>query len=1159
MAAANYIDTVQQFYIAYYGRPADPEGLAYWTEQLDAAKGVLDEILDDFGTSAEADTLFGGDRTTEASVEALYQQILGRAADPEGLEFYSTGIDDGEFTLVDVAKRIVDGIQGEEDTQTLANKVVAAKAFTDAIDESTSASYVGDDAANVARNWLNGVLSDEESLEAAQASLQEEITNITPITRALVAGAETITGSAVNDTFTAVSSSLSSEKTLDISDKIDGKTGADSLSVTVKANFTGFTTGSVSGVETLDLTNSGTTARTFDMSGFSGVETINLDATKAALALVDIPQGVATISLTGQVDGALSVRYATDADEVTGTADAITLELSDVGEDDAVSIDVQSIETFNIESSGTNLITFANNTTKTITVSGSGDIEIENTGSGLTSFDASEATGNVTVDLTDAQAGALKSEIKTGSGDDVVTYDEVDGPSNAKFNLGDGDDVLVLNSDGGTVEYTLVGAETLDINTTSGNLIYSARKTTGLELISTNATTNGDVSIVNTGSTNLTIEAVGVTLNKAVKVDTTGDITLNYTKTTTSATTTDAPLADYTFANAAGSLVINVGANTNPAGSDVTANKVKSLEVNVATAVSSTTEYTILGNTTITAAVAESLVINSDGQLSSVVFDMAKATSADITNGESIGTVILKTPALTDLTVETGASLTLTGGATNLSKLETLTVVANDGTVTFGALTAINQIDLSGAGEDSKVVFNGLGATANEYDLTVTASGLEANLETGAITIGAGFDVTINADGLDGALTIGNVASSGSEGDNVSIFANDIDEAVTVGAVYADKNIVLEANNAGAGVTVGTLAAVDVTIAADDATGAVSIASGSTVTATGDVVIEADNGGSTVVVGNITATGDVSVNASGVTGRVTIGTLNGDNVSANISGSGALSAVNSSITAKTSANLVLNDLENNTSNNTAKTGSTGLTITVVGGIGDDTITVTGNATSKSFVISGDLSASSNNDTLTISTIANNLAQTINLSALEGYETAEINTAAGNDTIIGGEGADKITAGVGADSLTGGAGADIFFFNKADSKVASYDTITDLYSEDVIHYGSADPIVIATDVALANAANKAVITNGVASFTHLATTAYDTLQKMVDLIDLSVGTEGHAVYFEYLGSTFLFIDTNDPASEVVVKLAGVALPTDATSATTGTTGLTGIGG
>lgn len=41
MAASDYMDQVQKLYIAYFGRPADPTGLNYWSSQVNAAGGNM--------------------------------------------------------------------------------------------------------------------------------------------------------------------------------------------------------------------------------------------------------------------------------------------------------------------------------------------------------------------------------------------------------------------------------------------------------------------------------------------------------------------------------------------------------------------------------------------------------------------------------------------------------------------------------------------------------------------------------------------------------------------------------------------------------------------------------------------------------------------------------------------------------------------------------------------------------------------------------------------------------------------------------------------------------------------------------------------------------------------------------------------------------------
>ena len=153
MANAAYTDTVQKVYIAYYGRAADPVGLAYWENQLTANNGDLASIMNSFGTSPEATTLFGS-LTNTIKVNKLYTQIFGRDADVGGLEYYTAQLTAGTMTAVSIAQNILDGASGSDAT-IITNKLAVAKAFTAAIDSDVKIpAYAGDTAASSARNML---------------------------------------------------------------------------------------------------------------------------------------------------------------------------------------------------------------------------------------------------------------------------------------------------------------------------------------------------------------------------------------------------------------------------------------------------------------------------------------------------------------------------------------------------------------------------------------------------------------------------------------------------------------------------------------------------------------------------------------------------------------------------------------------------------------------------------------------------------------------------------------------------------------------------------------------------------------------------------------------------------------------------------------------
>ncbi|MDQ5767585.1 Calx-beta domain-containing protein [Thiothrix subterranea] len=178
MAANQYYDTVQQIYIAYYGRPADPEGLAYWADRLDKVNGNLAEIIDAFGNSAEAIELYGSEGAA-ARINKVYMQLFGREADAEGLAFYTKQIENGTITLASVMLDVLNGAQNE-DKAILNNKEAIAHAFTAHLNEAKEVgAYAGNAAANAVRDFMSGVGKD---------NLNEKQLNIDPVIVKLVGG-----------------------------------------------------------------------------------------------------------------------------------------------------------------------------------------------------------------------------------------------------------------------------------------------------------------------------------------------------------------------------------------------------------------------------------------------------------------------------------------------------------------------------------------------------------------------------------------------------------------------------------------------------------------------------------------------------------------------------------------------------------------------------------------------------------------------------------------------------------------------------------------------------------------------------------------------------------------------------------------------------------
>ena len=104
MATQESLDMAQQFYVAYYGRPADPDGLEYWADKFDESDD-LELALSAFGASDEFTENFG-DMTNEELVNNLYQQMFGRDAEQDGINFYAGLLESGEATLASLAKKL---------------------------------------------------------------------------------------------------------------------------------------------------------------------------------------------------------------------------------------------------------------------------------------------------------------------------------------------------------------------------------------------------------------------------------------------------------------------------------------------------------------------------------------------------------------------------------------------------------------------------------------------------------------------------------------------------------------------------------------------------------------------------------------------------------------------------------------------------------------------------------------------------------------------------------------------------------------------------------------------------------------------------------------------------------------------------------------------
>jgi len=814
---------------------------------------------------------------------------------------------------------------------------------------------------------------------AWNAEVAASVADATATTAALTTSTtDNLVGGSADDIFSAITTALASALTLNVTDKIDGGAGNDTLNIALSAANSAFTTGSVINVETVAITNGSENTLAFNATGFTGVTTYTFNAASAPVTATNLGTGVTTINLNsqGKVAGAtaattFSSTFASGAAELTATTNAIALNLNAVGASATklATVNIGSIETVNVDLTGANFATLTSTDMSKVVVTGSGSNNFSTVPTSLTSFDASAATGAITVNLSSSTSTITK--VALGAGNDTVTYAEQDGSAVATISGGAGTDKLTLLSDGGTIELTQTGFETLALTTVSSALTMSGAKTTDVATISTTSATDAAVTFVNMGSGALTFDSLGITDDVDHSSDHTGATTLNYKVVDGSATLADTPLSDYSFSGSAGALTVNVAAYVDASGSDVTAAKATSVALNVASGKSAADAEMTIFNNTITAAAATSFTVNATGDLGSAAqISAAKATTGTITNGTTAGDLILVTPLLKTLTVTTGSALDLDTGSTNVSTLETLTVAANSGLTDFGALAKVASITASGTGTSSALNLGDLGGN-NAYDMSVTASGLKAGFYAGTLDVAVGYDISVNATGATGFVTLGAIGS-GTRGDEVTVNASGAGGAVTIGNVTGTGDVSIDASNATGIAQIGTVRGDNVTAkvagsAATSSIGAITAKTSATLTYSSvdanTVSVTADSSSTALAVA---VTGGVLVDAVTITG---VSTQTGITVTGDLGAGADTLAVNSGTSQVAAGQTV--SISGLTSYTSASI-TTGLgTDTITGGAGVDTIvagrgkdTITGGSGADIFVFSSGDSGYAAPDTIT---------------------------------------------------------------------------------------------------------------------------------------------------------------------------------------------------
>lgn len=97
-----------ELYVAYFNRAPDSTGLLFWGSAL--ADGMaMNDIAREFFDQPETQALYGGSSSTGDFVTAVYSNILGRAPDADGFDYWTNILDSGVRERSEFILAMIDG------------------------------------------------------------------------------------------------------------------------------------------------------------------------------------------------------------------------------------------------------------------------------------------------------------------------------------------------------------------------------------------------------------------------------------------------------------------------------------------------------------------------------------------------------------------------------------------------------------------------------------------------------------------------------------------------------------------------------------------------------------------------------------------------------------------------------------------------------------------------------------------------------------------------------------------------------------------------------------------------------------------------------------------------------------------------------------------
>jgi len=531
---------MEELYVSYYGRAADPAGLNYWLNQ--EAAGTADATialqfvpqLETLGLYPLLNTptlLAQNVAQQSVFINAVYQNLFGRAADTAGLSYWEGQLTGGASPgfMID---QIILGSLGTDIT-TIVNRATVAGLYTNAVASAVPAvTWNPTNDTPQSRAIIATITSSSTTVTAAGPLIAADIvldqsgSNGVGATLTLTAGGQTISPTSTststqttahNDTIRGVAGGSVGTSQLTTSDSITGGGGVETLNSVL--DNTSSVMPFLAKVQLVNLAP-GSANQTFNGLSSSGITALSLaggifgagdgESVNTTLNVINIAAttNVGMMNAAGYLDN-LTVTFSGLAP--SGNATTLVLSGNTGGTFDTTVSSGFFINTYNIQSSGTKLNTVtigaqdAGLVSDVITGSAPLVLTNNNFNTGFNTINANATTGGVNI-----TAGALtaKATIIGGSGIDTLNA----GLATQSVVLTDGNganDLLTFNGQ--------VAGNVITVGT-GNDTVFTAPSGIGLANITAGDTGNGsllqlmsDVEVLaNYSATNTTIDLTGL-------------------------------------------------------------------------------------------------------------------------------------------------------------------------------------------------------------------------------------------------------------------------------------------------------------------------------------------------------------------------------------------------------------------------------------------------------------------------------------------------------------------------------------------------------------------------------------------------------------------------------------------------------------------------